>query len=278
MFCDRIRKRRQIFWNTPRFSLHGKQRCLLTYLDREDPLEKWRCCPLWQRKLSNKWNAREFVQRMGGRVPELYWVGRQARNIPFSDLPEHYVIKPVVGHSGKGIFVMSRGVNLLDGKRYSSDQLAAAVGAGQGRWSRRRILVESLVQSGKGKNELPMDYKCYTFGDKVAAISCLDRTGRKLTGMDFTESWEPLQALYPPNLVRAAEQPIPPPECLDEILQQAKKLGRAYGSFIRVDFYATPEGAVFGEFASTPTNGNGFTRFADEYLETFWRDYCPDAL
>jgi hypothetical protein len=37
-----------------------------------------------------------------------------------------------------------------------------------------------------------------------------------------------------------------PPACLQEMISCAKKLSKAYEIFVRVDFYATDKGAVFG--------------------------------
>ena len=64
-------------------------------LDKDDPDTRWRCCDLWPRLLSNKWNAREFAQRHGVRVPELYWYGRRLSALPVDDLPDHPAGSPL---------------------------------------------------------------------------------------------------------------------------------------------------------------------------------------
>ena len=67
-----------------------------------------------------------------------------------------------------------------------------------------------------------------------------------------------------------------PPACFDELLHYARRLGKAYGTFVRVDLYASEEGAVFGELAAAPAGGKGLTRYADEYLERLWRAAFPE--
>ena len=39
---------------------------------------------------------------------------------------------------------------------------------------------------------------------------------------------------------------------------------------MRIDFFPTRRGAVFGEFTPTPHVGNGYLEEADRYLGTFW--------
>lgn len=66
----------------------------------------------------------------------------------------------------------------------------------------------------------------------------------------------------------------PPPVCLPEIIEQAITLSKTYELFVRIDFYATDNGAVFGEFTPTPGLGYGFTPFADKLLTSYWDKYC----
>lgn len=276
MFSERIKKRHRLFWKTKRFTLHGKGSCLLTYQDQSDPLDKWQCCAYWQRKLSNKWNAREFAQKYGCKVPELYWLGKNARDIPFSDLPDHYVIKPVIGHSAKNVFVMAKGVNLMDQKTWSPEHLKEHFQTLLRPWSRRKIMVESFVMPEHGNYELQTDYKCHVFKDQVAAISACIRKSDSMRVVQFDDQWELLPQMH--KLDETPDQKIPAPACLDEILILAKRLGQAYETYVRVDFYASKEGCVFGEFAATPANGNGMTAFGDQYLEQYWQKYYPNQI
>src|SRR5688572_18144727 len=83
-FSERIQKR-HLLWYPPT-KLRSAQGCLdylhrlkerVTRTDRNDSEETWRsCCKFWQRTLTYKLNSREFAQKYGCRVPELYWSGR----------------------------------------------------------------------------------------------------------------------------------------------------------------------------------------------------------
>lgn len=74
------------------------------------------------------------------------------------------------------------------------------------------------------------------------------------------------------------DDPQPPPRCLDEMLDVSRRLGTAYGTYARIDLFASGEGCVFGEFTSTPRAGRGVTPFADDYLGNLWRQHCPDQI
>jgi hypothetical protein len=276
VFSDRIQCRYKRFWKTRRFGFHGKGRCLLTYLSRTDPIEKWHCCDLWQRKLSNKWNSREFALMHGFRVPDLYWSGSDPGRIPFDSLPEHYVVRPVVGHSRRGVYVMANGVNLLDGQTYTPDQLSVAIRRGLRPLTRRRVLVEEFIRSESGDYSLPDEYKFYAFRSQLAGVLYI-RRAEPARSLYFTENWERLPALHPAYPWPETE-PLPePPRCFEELRSCAAALGRAYETFVRVDLYASDRGCIFGEFTATPAKGLGFTDFCNERFERYWLEMSSDG-
>ena len=64
-FGRKIQERHRILWNEKHPGIHDANTCRNELLSRDDPLSSWHCCPLWQRKLENKWNAREFAIKLG---------------------------------------------------------------------------------------------------------------------------------------------------------------------------------------------------------------------
>ncbi|MGH7832262.1 MAG: ATP-grasp fold amidoligase family protein, partial [Candidatus Binatia bacterium] len=230
-----------------------------TFRDKNDPESKWRCCELWQRSLDYKWNAREFAQKHGCRVPRLYWSGRKTSRLPFDSLPDRYVIKPNFGFSRKGVYVMARGVDLLTRTAYAEAELREPVRQFTGGLFGQPILVEELVTDNR-ESGLPTEYKCHVFLEKIAAIQVLHRgvDQRDTKHRFYTEQWEIFDD--PISTKFQTDNYSDPPGCLDEMLTMAKRLGRAYGTYVRVDFYASEQGCVFGEFASS--HGRGFTRYA----------------
>ena len=237
----------------------------------------WRCCEFWQRRLSNKWNARLFARDHGCRVPDLYWHGRRVSRLPLESLPAQYVIRPARGYSGTGVYVMTAGTDLMNGERYANvrSQLVKTFG----HYARVPLLVEELVTDESAGDGLPIEYHCHMFGERIGAIEVNSRTGRgpKKTMRNFyTEDWrpfpQPMRNHYPYGAEFAA------PKCLAEILRCARTLGVAYETYVRIDFYASPRGCVFSEFAATPGLGKHFTQYCDEYFERLWRETFPDAI
>ena len=277
MFSQRLIERKDTWWSKPVLSsprscldyLH-RYRELLTLRSCHDPEDRWRCCSLWHRSLSNKLNSREFAQRHGCRVPDLLWCGSRIDRLPLDELPRRFVIKPAFGHSHERVFVMVNGTNLLDGAEYTDAQLRRELRRVFGAFDPMRVFVEAFVEKDASTDILPIEYKFHAFGSRVAAIQALRREATKpLKGRAYTTDWEPVPDQF--NIQVAPDELIGRPDCLDEMLEYASRLGVAFGTYVRIDLYESAAGAVFGEFSSVPGNGRGFTPYVDAYFEACWQ-------
>ncbi len=90
----------------------------------------------------------------------------------------------------------------------------------------------------------------------------------------YTDSWEPFSD--PIHRSYPLADPVPAPSWLPELLRAGKRLGQAYGTYVRVDFLVAGDRVVFGEFATH--QGRGWTAFADEYFGRLWQETFPGAL
>jgi hypothetical protein len=282
-FSERLERRTRVWWGKPRKWRNRESYRRLFHrlqenhslLSKDDPEARWHCCDLWQRLLSNKWNAREFVQRYGCRVPALYWYGRRPGTLPIDLLPDHFVIRPIWGASTRGTYVFAQDRNLLDQTPLTKASLRDHLVRTAGRVRRFPIMAEEFVKTESGRYELPTEYKCYMFGDTVGAVHVVLRSGRdKAKIRPYTAAWEPFDD--PINTHHPLAPLVDPPRCLDELIACAKRLGTAYGTFVRVDLYASDMGCVFGEFSSTPMEGRCFTPFAEQYFGQLWQRTFPD--
>ncbi|MDN3548177.1 ATP-grasp fold amidoligase family protein [Mucilaginibacter aquaedulcis] len=270
-YARRIKYRHAKFWQDPQAE-HIRN----TALSAHDPLCVWREGENWQRKLSNKFNSREFAKMHDCKVPALFWRGRNIATIDFDSLPENYVIRPTIGHSCQSVFIMKKGINLFDHNRYSPKDLREFLRRRLAENHRLEFLIEEFLTNEEGEKEILKDYKIFTFRGHIAAILMIDRLSPK-TGFQscYTENWEPIAPLvvsYPQGTFETA------PACLAEMISDAKKLSRTYEIFTRIDFYATAGGAVFGEFSPTPLIGNGSTPFASRLFKTYWDRYCYQMI
>lgn len=272
-FARRIHARIDAFYRTP------KVRSTLTRkLNCTDSLEVWQNSPHWQFQLNNKHNSHEFAKMHNCKVPELYWEGRDVQNINFDLLPESYVIKPNLGYSSKMVFLMQGSRNLFDNKNYDQNEIIEELSNTLAKNTELEFIIEEFVINEKGNQVIPVDYKFYAFNGEIACIQVFYRTGRlneETSIIFYDENWNKI-----PRGHKKYEEAEPdlPPACLDEMIEAAKKLSKAYKIFVRIDFYATNKGALFGEFTPTPFRGNGFTSFGNKLLLRYWDKYCKGMI
>lgn len=270
-FRARIKHRHQTFWTPENAELVRN-----TPAYAGDSLEKWQDVPLWQRKLSNKYNARQFAVAMGCKVADLYWKGRNPEEIDFDSLPEQFVIRPTIGHSSGNVFVMDKGLNYFDNKSYTAGQIRMALGQAISTSPNLEFLIEEFLQENAGEYKILNDYKFFCFNGEIASCQLINRLGPKAGfGSFYDEYWRPMEAVHPGYTLIP---PQPRPNCLEEMVEHVKTLSKAYQIFCRIDFYATTKGAVFGEFTPTPGMGAGYSKFGQRLLLSYWDKYCTGLV
>jgi hypothetical protein len=268
---SRIRSRHEAFWKDP-----DAERIRNRKMSASDPMELWKDVPNWQRKLSNKANAREFAIKLGCPVPDLYWRGADVENIDFSKLPAHYVIRPTIGHSSNMVWVMDNGLNLFDDKRYSPEEIRTMLKACVNGNADLEFLIEEFLQNEDGGYRIMDDFKHFCFNGEIACYSKIRRLSPKTGFTTFYDSdWKRIKTV---NSIYPYEADYPAPACLDEMINHTKRISKAYEIFVRLDFYATPKGVVFGEFTPTPGMGKKFTRFGEKLMLRYWDKYCKGLI
>ncbi|MEJ7682261.1 MAG: ATP-grasp fold amidoligase family protein [Segetibacter sp.] len=146
--------------------------------------------------------------------------------------------------------MIKNSINLMDGKKYSKEDIKVVLSKALYDDQKIEFLFEEFVRTEDGEYKIPDDYKFYMFNGQIGCIQVINRLSNT-TGFTswYDENWNLLPNLttnYPEGKV----QPIP--KCLQEMIDYAGKLSKSYEIFVRVDFYATDKGAVFGEFTPTP--------------------------
>ncbi|MGN7202816.1 ATP-grasp fold amidoligase family protein [Pedobacter sp. SAFR-022] len=270
-FPARIRKRHHMFWSDPEAEFVRNSK-----MHEGMPLDAWQNVPNWQRRLSNKYNAREFAKLLGCNVADLYWKGRDLSTLDFNSFPSQYVIRPTIGHGSKGVFIMNDGLNLFDQKRYTTEQICEQLQAELDKHMALEFLFEEFVRTESGEYEIPNDFKFLCFNGEVASVAVIDRISPKVGYSYFyDEHWNKMERLH--HLYPGKDEPAKP-KCFDQMLEQAKILSKAYGIFVRIDFFASDKGAVFCEFTPTPAMGRGFTKYGKRLLLKYWDRYCPEMI
>ena len=282
-FKQRLKRRRAKWWGHPfRWTSAASYTRIphrlaerVAWRSANDPDEAWRCCNAWPRTLINKWNGRQYALKHGCRVADLYWFGRSPRRIPFDALPPQFVIRPVHGYGRRGVLVVADGQELLRGGSASPSELRRHLSRDRSTRIGNRLLVEAFVRADDGRYRLPLECKLHMFGETVAAIQVIPRTGvDAIAQRYYTASWEPML-----DRMDAASELAPlmdPPACLDEMIGHAVRLGRSLGTYMRIDFFSSDDGAVFNEFSSMPYIQP--TPYCDERFGALWREKCRDAV
>lgn len=270
-FTKRIKSRHDTFWKDAHAETIRNSK-----MSKDDILERWRDIPHWQRKLSNKFNAREFAHKYDCNLPELYWKGADVDNIDFNALPPNYVIRPTTGHCSSLVFLMRDGLNLFDRKRYTSEQIRETLKNETHGKPHLEFLFEEFLEQEQGEHGILNDYKFFCFNGEIACIQVINRVGpNQGYGSFYDENWNKIKKVthtYKPAKTQSA------PSCLDDMVASAKKLSKAYGIFVRIDFYATYKGCVFGEFTPTPSMGRNYSSFGRKLLLSYWDKYCAGLI
>ena len=116
-FAQRIRHRNKIFWES-----WDTEIVRSTIMDSSDPIMKWKNVDNWQRKLDNKYNAKEFARLNDCKVPETFWRGRDVNKIDFDKLPTTPGVYYFHNEKGKIIYVgKARNIRSRISSHFSSD-------------------------------------------------------------------------------------------------------------------------------------------------------------
>lgn len=271
-FSKRIIRRHRRFWNA---SDVADMRNRLFYAS--EPIEKWKNAKYWQRRLSNKHNAREFAKMHNCNVPALYWKGNDVGTIDFKNLPPNYVIRPTIGHSCNNVFLMKNNLNLFDNQTYDIVEVKNYLETAVRKKETPEFLIEEFLTTENGEYQIPDDYKVFAFNGEIAGIAVINRKGRKSGRIGFyNQHWNPILPIVENYFEHCTDQVKP--ACFPQIIEHARLLSKAYQIFVRIDFYATAKGAVFGEFTPTPTVGKYYTAFAQKQFKTYWDTYCKGMI
>lgn len=273
-FRRRILKRQEIFWKKSNDLDKIKIK-----LSASSPMAEWKNLENWQRRLENKWNAKEFAKKFGCRVATLYWHGGKSDFLQFdlNQLPENYIIKPIMDHSSRNVFIMKKGTNLLNNVSYSNEELKGALLALYDTQPDLEFIIEEFISDDNGEFVVPRDYRFYMFNGNLAFIRLDERRSKEYDRVSFyTKDWK----LIDKKILKMASttQAVQAPRHLNQMIEDATKLSNAYKSFVRIDFYDSPYGPVFGEFTATPRGGSGFTRFGSKILIKEWDTHCKGLI
>jgi hypothetical protein len=221
---------------------------------------------------ADKYAVRHYVEDILGKdvLPELYYETQSPKDIPFSKLPEQFVVKPTHG-SGWVRVVRSKAQSsfpeiVSECKYWLAQDFYKECRERNYIGIPRRIIIEELIDDGS--DGLPTDYKMFVFHGKVELIQVIRGRSVKIEVYHLDRAWNPIALNFNYDPFPGT---IPPPPHLPELIAAAEALGRDI-EFVRADFYDTPAKIYFGELTGTPSAG--MDRFVpdsfDEHFGALW--------
>ena len=206
-------------------------------------------------KLTDKLLVREWIKEKIGDTYLINLIGvyDNPEKIDFSKLPESFVIKC---NHGSGYNIVVKNKNEINKKKtikklkkWLSEDYSLYSLELQYKNIKPCILIEEYIGD---ITKSPDDYKIFCFNGKAHFIEYLTGRDKLLQVAFYTPSWE---RIYFPYTYPQAEKDIIKPTKLDNMIEIAEKLSKAF-SFVRVDFYILPNGDIkFGEMTFTPAAG-----------------------
>lgn len=229
-------------------------------------------------ELVNKLVMREKIALLGVPLPELYFCGRDLSDLNVANLPELFVAKPHNGSDSKGVLVMQGDRDLLTGtvhdrtlpafKQYLADYVLGAKGTN----SQTQVMIEEYVIDAIDPLGVPLDYKAHCYGGQVLFFQVINRNPGQRSQSFYTRDWQPL-----PLITASFKQayPLQAPSCLPELVRYADIVASDIKQMIRLDFYVSKRGPIFGEFTTFPAAGRNFTKYGNALCIQCW-ELFPD--
>tara|TARA_Y100000389_G_scaffold204989_1_gene261706 strand:+ start:18950 stop:19672 length:723 start_codon:yes stop_codon:yes gene_type:complete len=215
---------------------------------------------------NDKYNANKLMRELNINVSEIYYVG-DYNNLDKSLLyKQNYVIKPRSGHSSKNVFLVKNGIDQFTNKQVNIETFEK-----QFRNWNEEIIVEEILTNFDGKTVLD-DYKCYVFNGEVKFILHKCFENGIYTKIWYNRNWEPV---IPLKIIDKQGNFTEKPPYFKEMIHDVEKIGNAVFAdcFVRIDFYITNDGPVFGEITPNPSNGYGYTKYGLKILDRMCKKY-----
>jgi glycosyltransferase involved in cell wall biosynthesis len=222
--------------------------------------------------ISKKLIGEKYALSHGVPVVPKFFVTTDYDDPRFSNLPNTFVLKSSVGYSAKQVFPVDGGINVFSGEPISVEIILNHLKSDEFVQNQEHsLIVEELIEDEFGY-KIPLDYKFFMFGEKIAAIQVIDRSSKikkeQVQGF-YDEKWNKIPLdIWP---IRKEVDKFLKPTQLDNMSKAAKKLGKALGMYMRIDFYASKNAFYLGEFTPTPDGGKGYSAEGDKFLGSFWK-------
>ncbi len=244
-------------------------------------------------KVINKVDFAKLLDKMKMPQPKVLKTFQTPDDFDFSDLPDCFVLKPSNLWSTKGVMILHRiyrksayfdafADRVITFNQIVAEQNNVLNKAGL---KNTKFFVEERVFSEDNDEEIPLDYKIFTFYGVIKFILQVDRNHEKPKMAFFDANFDPIgtDKVFIPNAEKAQTEGLHrKPSCALEMLDLTRNLSLALKMpFVSIDCYASDLGAMFGELTRTPGGPyfGAMYRFTPRFeteMGTEWRRACDD--
>lgn len=220
---------------------------------------------------ADKSKVREYIKKTIGEkyLNEIYGVYENAKDIPWENLPDRFVLK-CTHASGFNIIVKDKKtLDIEKTVKKLNDWLSINY-----YWLAREknyknikpaVLIDKYIDGGETLNE----YKLFCFGGKVKFIDVNLFEGSKRKVSVYSPEWEYISVDM--GYVNAGDI-IKKPENLSELIHIAEKLSKPF-KFVRVDLYNNDD-ILFSEL--TFTSGGGIVNISPKRYDAIFGSYFKE--
>ena len=193
----------------------------------------------------DKYNSYLYCNELGVPTPDLYFYG-DINDVNFNELPDSYVIKSTRGAGSKLVFPIKNGINQFSNATDIQDII--------NKLQNKKCIIEEFIKNKNNKYDIPDDYKIFCFNGHPEFILKVRGKGNDHNNISkkfYDVNWNVLPYLldnYKEDIY-TNKSPL-----FEQMLEYSKRLSKIFG-VIRVDFYITDKGVVFGEFTPHPYGG-----------------------
>jgi hypothetical protein len=208
----------------------------------------------------NKEKTADFLRVRGLRTARTFHILDSPQDLTEATIPDRCVVKPFTGTNSLGVMVLRREeggfYDLMRRKRVTLEDIREIQHDSQAKFraqfsrGSRKVIVEEKIVDEDEPDVVPPDYKMWTFNGRIALIEQVNRNTVPKSVACYVNDFCPIEIadVFLPEVKRFQPGSHRLPRCRASILRAATIASRALKTpFVRVDTYATPEGAFVGE-------------------------------
>ena len=251
----------------------------------QERLKRWYHAPISPvyapiASLSDKYNMRMWMAGLGIPLPRLFAGPVSLDDVPWQDLPADVVIKPVNASDRRGVILAKDGMDLFRQcpTAPNLEKHTRAVFEEEFK-TPPLVLVEELMRDVDAGSDpsllIPRDFKLFTAAGHASLTRMNDRNAPD--GKKHIAWFDRAGRRKPPSLITwpEASPDFRLPTNYPALIAMAEHISTKLGWFLRLDFYLTPQGPVFGEFTTFPNAGLDTTPFSSRTFLQHW-ELWPD--